>query len=645
MIIGLLLRHFKCYENIKFIEITRDIRYPYSVYVGDNGVGKSAIFEALDVFFNGEFWNIYKGAIKKDAYIVPMFLLKKDDPKIKKIENVNVIEIISTYFYNIEEDEKNKKGTKELSNFFNYRDVIKDKFEEDYYFLPIGISYDNQKEVFFGSTFDEDIFKLIEENDITVTKVNQLKREVLDMYSYVYLPVEQEINSTLKVENIEMQALLDKNMSKEIDEILETKINLEGGNNQKIITYINNQLAKMIDDINKNLGKLDEGYKYVPQGNKKNLTSTDIRDKIIEAYFSIKELRKNDKPISNLSSGEKRRAMIDTILAFLSNNKSHKRDKNVILAIDEPESSLHISKCFEQFIELEKISLIYGHQILLTTHWYGFVPVSNYGYMHNISIEENGNREIKSFKLENSIEESRKYPDIVELKSIFDLATSILSYMRSSKNQNWIICEGLTDKDYLEHILESKVKIVPVGGITNVKKLFYHIYIPLSEKSNVEEFSNKILFLVDTDLQRLHFESPYKFAKTQKIDKLIFLKRLQNIDGKIELVDVFRENGNYIPTEIEDCLDPKTYYQSVMESLPEYEDKFIFNEKVSSSKIKEDNSILLPKDKNYIEHKMDIIDELNNKNVKINVSEKYIEKIKNNSTNHILSDLILEILN
>ena len=48
-IAAVLIRHYKNYDNVKFVPICDNPNYRYSVYVGNNGVGKSAILEALDV--------------------------------------------------------------------------------------------------------------------------------------------------------------------------------------------------------------------------------------------------------------------------------------------------------------------------------------------------------------------------------------------------------------------------------------------------------------------------------------------------------------------------------------------------------------------------------------------------------------------
>ena len=52
----------------------------------------------------------------------------------------------------------------------------------------------------------------------------------------------------------------------------------------------------------------------------------------------------------------------DTFYSFLLNNND--RDSNIILAIDEPEASLHISKCYSQFEKLIGLSK-FNHQILV----------------------------------------------------------------------------------------------------------------------------------------------------------------------------------------------------------------------------------------------------------------------------------------
>ena len=146
---------------------------------------------------------------------------------------------------------------------------------------------------------------------------------------------------------------------------------------------------------------------------------------IIESYFSTKVITKRDSKISidDMSSGEKHQAIIDVCYAFLNDTSEH--DKKIILAIDEPELSLHISACYEQFEKLKEISKK-NHQVILTTHWYGFLPVVDKGIAHNIYLKKNNDRCISSYNLERMQEEisinrhKKILPDDIYLKSKYD---------------------------------------------------------------------------------------------------------------------------------------------------------------------------------------------------------------------------------
>lgn len=50
MLIGLFLKHIKAYKGIKYIPMGS--KYNFVSYIGENGVGKSSILEAIDSYFN-----------------------------------------------------------------------------------------------------------------------------------------------------------------------------------------------------------------------------------------------------------------------------------------------------------------------------------------------------------------------------------------------------------------------------------------------------------------------------------------------------------------------------------------------------------------------------------------------------------------
>ncbi|MDO5090335.1 MAG: hypothetical protein Q4D61_02205 [Cardiobacteriaceae bacterium] len=58
MIVGVFLQHFKIYHGVNFIPISNGSSF--CGLLGNNGVGKSSVLEALDCFFhyNQKTWNV-----------------------------------------------------------------------------------------------------------------------------------------------------------------------------------------------------------------------------------------------------------------------------------------------------------------------------------------------------------------------------------------------------------------------------------------------------------------------------------------------------------------------------------------------------------------------------------------------------------
>ena len=100
MIAGLLLRHYKNYANLHFVPICDRAGHMYSIFVGNNGVGKSAVLEAIDVVLNNRYWNVTTGMKKTEAYICLIYLIEKG--KISG-EVADKIKIVSDWFWSVDE--------------------------------------------------------------------------------------------------------------------------------------------------------------------------------------------------------------------------------------------------------------------------------------------------------------------------------------------------------------------------------------------------------------------------------------------------------------------------------------------------------------------------------------------------------------
>lgn len=651
MLIGTFINGYKSYDRAFFLPISQSVKEKYSTYIGNNGVGKSAILESLDVFFNERPWNISRGATREEIYISPVFLINKRK-FIERAQNGNYysaneldsnsqvitsLEILNDYFWGSIE---NPFRYEHISSFIKIVEQLKLKYSRDEYFIvSIGIK-SNGKTSF--NPFEGAIRHL---NSDLETDAERIRKLIKDFYGYVYIPVEQSVDEVLNVEAIQMQKLMNKDVLEEIDKALTDKIELNG-RNRTFLSFINQHLNDFMKEINSSIQQIDEKYNYGAETfGKKNLTEKDIRDKILEAYFNKRSLKHKNREINHLSSGEQRKALIDIAYAFLTS--SGKSDKEIILAIDEPEVSMNIGNCFMQFERLEKLANCYGNQVLVTTHWYGFLPTTSKGYLYHLSKSEDDALKISTFDFFNYLEDRRRFPNDIELKSMFDLAATILSYMKTSEVSNWIICEGSDDKIYLESVLPEslKVRILPVGGCSNVIKL----YSLLSNPLNNEELdnNNKILCLIDTDERRLNF-----FGSTHKNDP-IQLFRLQVCYEEqryiIKLINPERQGEVYDKTVMEDCLNPKLYFRALEkviltsdnESIKEIFCPYEYDESATTSMISGDESFLISTEAQY-RKKTEIKEFLDNNKIKYKVAQAYAELNRVTPAEHQLAKAITQ---
>jgi predicted ATP-dependent endonuclease of OLD family len=331
------------------------------------------------------------------------------------------------------------------------------------------------------------------------------------------------------------------------------------------LDQINQSLKDFVDDISMKIK--DYEYRKPTDGTSK-IVMSDLISKIVEAYFSIRVLSKkaNDKyiPVSELSSGEKRMALVDLAFAFL--NEKEKHEKKIILGIDEPEVSLHISACYDQFEKLRKMAKN-NHQIIITTHWYGFLPVVNSGFAHNV-YKEDEKIKFNTYSLEKYQEEialTRKQnkgqiPYDIYLKSTNDLGQSIIASLRADNFYNYILCEGSSDSIYLKFYLSKYIekynlRIIPLGGCSEIIKMLENLESIVKDKN--AEIRGTILGLIDTDTQYSEID-----IKEPPNKKLLFRRML--FDGLINDIKLVNQNDhNIVETQIEHVLDPITFFKTI----------------------------------------------------------------------------------
>lgn len=580
MIVGLFIRNYKTYDNLNFISFLNDEPSRLNIFIGPNGAGKSSILEALDCAFNSREWNVTVGQKKTEANVCPIFLIKKD-----AITSVNGIDLVSNFFWDTDFNTVSPSET--TKQFQKFRDSLKESIDiEKYYLVAVGVNF--KGDMIYTSTFHTKMFNTIKNKRVSRDDLVAIKNKIYSLYSYIYIPSEANLSQVLSVQTREFQALMDKNIIDGIISQLDDKnIPASTGKHTSIINIINERLDTYIDNIN---GRVSAGYSFSVKGSrKKTIKAKDVVETIIQEYFNIRPLVKDGKQVKELSSGEQRLALMDVIASLLQTH--NETNKEVILAIDEPENSLHPAVCFSQFKRLFQLTTDFNRQVFITTHWYGLLLTPVHGCLHYIC-ESKDDRlqapEINTFNLKNLHEFRRAFPESIEMRSFTDLVSSMCS-IQMHTGQNWLLCEGSEDARYLEAYLKDKVAdlyVLPINGCGNAVKLLKYLRVPFEDDSDRGLFRGRVMFLIDTDvtspIPNLSFS---KKSTDNKLDiKRLNLKKSSKSDKyEVKLLPI--GTGPMENTVIEDVLDADIFFAALEKliSNPSCEELHMFKDKFKLS--------------------------------------------------------------
>lgn len=565
MIIGIILKNFKCYHGMHYIPLTNADNTNFCGIIGLNGVGKSTVLEALDCFFNNREWKINIGMedIFSSSYVVPIFVVndKKNNAFVTNFSNTaksffsNIPTTIPSYY---------KPALKKLQKHIAQLSIgdklllpiVKDKnglmpqeiYDYIYSVTPINSNPQNTND--------------IKNRDINLCR---LLINAIQSYTYIYIPKDIIHEGFIKFENNEIQKLIGTNLI----EIIKKQTQLT----KSKIKEISHHLKDFVNDLSNYL----PGYEFRPPHQlrkPRNIKAEDIYNFIANSFFSKLELCKIVEryymPLSQLSSGEKQQVMITFLYSIIKNYRKSK--KPLIIAIDEPESSFHITERFEQFNKLYEISKN-CNQVLFSSQWYGFIPSIPDGCVVNI-VDNDGNRSESVLDIYKYKEEAVRLPVDISLKGNSELIQTILSSILIDNSYNWLICEGTSDKIYLEEYLnkeitDKKLRIIPIGGCSHIKKIYSYLALSLLDLK-IEDIKGQIFLLVDTDEDKVdEYKNPElpKDIKTYHTHNVIQFKRLVNIKKtRKTILSEFGANTK-TATDIEGVLNGKAFNKVIINNF------------------------------------------------------------------------------
>jgi len=535
-------------------------------------------------------------------------------------DNHRILETLSNNIWDLEESDIPNANRPHFKVFQAQRTDLKRTFNKiDYYLFPLGIDYNGNcaLSIFNCNKIAISLFPDIEVGNENL-KPEQLEtlhpilKEIKALYQYIYIPKDIDPATFTKLETTEIQAL----MGESLYEVLEERVP------QSQISQINTSLNGFL----KNLSEELDIYSFrTPTDRQQNLRKIDIYKLIIDAFFTIRKLHKKQGDhwleINDLSSGEKQKAIIEVTHSLIKNHRDN--SDNLIIAVDEPESSLHMSACFDHFMKMSEIS-DETHQFLFSTHWYGFLPIIEKGSVTAITKTEQNHRfdliSLANYRemVKQQIRESRgQLPFDIRLKSMNDFVQSIVSSILDENPFNWIICEGSSEKIYFDHYFkglrsENKLRIIPVGGANEIKRIYEYLVVAIDEFKR--EVNGKIAFILDTDSELIQFES--------QCTQNILIKRLVNVDRETKLINI-NSNPKSPPTEIEDSLNGKAFFKVLKTFKESYPEQLEFvNEAIDKEEIP--SFFALDLQPSIYSKLLEFFDSDNNK---YNFAKKFIEEI------------------
>lgn len=625
MIIGLFVKNVKTYSGINFIPLTYNNNF--CGIIGKNGCGKSSILEALDYILNDRAeWNYHisykKQGLKSSApYIVPVFLIAKKNIKQKKEQDI--LEEYSNIFWELKPSEVNSANSETCKEYAKFRELVRSYYSpQDFYLLAVGSDYSREPSI---AIFDG-VSRIKKEKD----NLDELRKITLNLYDYVYIPKDIEPEKMMKLETEELQIVLGKTLQDIISNIFD--------NNK--ITELNTKLLEFTNELSSKLG--DYQFKTV-QERQIAIRKNTIYDLIITDFFAKRKLHKDfqGRPISisMLSSGEKQQAILDLYYNLIM--YSRESDKLLIIGIDEPEASLHISACYAQLDKLYTLCSSCS-QVLFTSHWYGFIPTIEKGGIVKITVFDDDHTfdlfDIERYReqIKKQIEDKKGYfPLEISLKGLNDFIQSIISSVVQERPYNWLLCEGSSDKIYLsaylkDEISNKKLRIIPVGGIGEIAKIYKQLLIFFEDSSIKKEIKGKVFLLSDTDKQL------DRYTINTGLINLVNKRLLLDEDGgKITLVHV---NSNIVSpaTDIEDSMNGRICKQ-VLQILKEDNPALSFIDENEAEETCSALALKLDRDCNR-----KLKEFYNSDNNKYIVAKKYVELLKGEN---ITPEWITEIKN
>ena len=365
---SLILKNFRAYRDIKL-----NLDSNLNVIIGQNDIGKSTILEALDIFFGQEVIKIDLADFNKDKEgdkIIIGVEFEVDDNLKVVIDTTNPTNLKDEFLlnqngyleilkeYEIKNDKLQKEKILINANYPNIFDIplINIKIAElKKLLLTHKLTSDsNSKSAEIRKTLYENLIKEDTEFKLTIVDISKIDEksiwESLEKELPLYFLFQSDRAN--KDSDGDIQNPLKSATKKIVADFEEDFKKIKNDLEAKLVQIGTETITKM-----KDMG-LEVANNLIPKVSNKNLDS----------LFSFSLESDDGIALNKRGSGFRRMVMLNYFRAEAERKIVEKNNKNVIYAIEEPETAQHPNHqkmLIEALIELSNKD---NHQIIITTH-------------------------------------------------------------------------------------------------------------------------------------------------------------------------------------------------------------------------------------------------------------------------------------
>lgn len=535
------LKNFRSYSSIE-VEFDKNL----NVIIGKNDIGKSTLFEALDIFFGQERIkiditdkNVFQGSEMSISccfitdydkeYLIDTdvktklkdeYLLNKDGLlEIKKVWDCSKDKLtassLKTYII-CEYPEEFLDAPLPILKITDLKKILENKDNENITFAIHDKLNNNELEGLEIGPYNSDIDKKIPIKNIDKRKRADIRKAIYQVLDdkeckTIELPIDKEDSKNIwKSISLDLPLYFlfqsdrpNKDTDKEVQDPLKviTKTAIEN-----VIDKLE-EVKALIKDSAEKIG--NETIKKLEEMNPElaKVLKPDVSNKAWDTLFSFSFIGDDNIPMNKRGSGVRRLILLNYFRAEADRINTNKR--NVIYAIEEPETSQHPNHQTLLIEALNEIAQKPNNQVLITTHSPEIAKQTKREHLILVDKVEGKNM---------IIQDDNKLKAITETLGITTYLGKLVICVEGENDIKFLmnINQSISDFKEIIDLKKEKIKIIPMGG-SALKNWIDRHYL---EGSNVIEFH-----LYDKDSNKQYKSSIEKVNQREDESKGILTRK------------------------------------------------------------------------------------------------------------------------